>query len=219
MSLNVVAIDGPSGAGKSTVAQGAATQLGFRLLDTGAMYRAAAVGAMQAQIELSHASSVEQLVQSYAIDFDESGTRVRLNGVEVADQIRTLEVGQAASTISQYLGVREHLVRLQQAVISSGGFVLEGRDVTTVVAPHARLKIFLTASIEERARRRWKELQAKGDPVRLQEVVKDVVMRDHRDYTRQESPLQLAEDAVIVETFAMTPDQVIHHVVELYRSS
>jgi cytidylate kinase len=142
---------------------------------------------------------------------------VLLDGEDVSAQIRTLEVGQAASEFSTIAEVREEMVRRQQEIVARGGTVLEGRDVTTVVAPDADVKVFLTASIEERARRRWVEIKQNGQNETLQKVVKDVVERDHRDYTRDESPLQLAEDAVIIESFGLTPEQVADRIVALAR--
>ena len=144
------------------------------------------------------------------IDFQGDDRRiVILNGQDVSEAIRTLEIGQLASTISALSAVRRVLVQLQQAVIEGQNFVLEGRDTTTVVAPDADLKIFLTASIEERARRRWLELGQRGLEDSLQRVVVDVVQRDHRDYSRKDSPLQLAEDAEIIETYGVTPPEIV----------
>lgn len=206
----VVAIDGPSGAGKSTVASGVAQQAGLNSLDTGAMYRAFAIFLRDEGLALESVQAVADAAEHVVIDFDPaSPDRVRVNGRDVADEIRNLEVGQMASQASTISAVRRRLVTLQQAIIARGRWILEGRDVTTVVAPGADLKIFLTASIEERARRRWLEMRNRGVELRLQEVVRDVVERDHRDYTRSDSPLSLAEDAEIIETFGVDPGQVV----------
>lgn len=206
----VVAIDGPSGAGKSTVASGVAQQAGLNSLDTGAMYRAFAIFLRDEGLALESVQAVADAAEHVVIDFDPASTdRVRVNGRDVADEIRNLEVGQMASQASTISAVRRRLVTLQQAIIARGRWILEGRDVTTVVAPGADLKIFLTASIEERARRRWLEMRNRGVELRLQEVVRDVVERDHRDYTRSDSPLSLAEDAEIIETFGVDPGQVV----------
>ena len=215
----MVAIDGPAGSGKSTVAGLLAKRLGLSLLDTGAMYRVAGLVVLQAGISPDDPAEVTQAVAGSSIDLsDDSPNRVFLNGNEITDQIRSLEVGQAASQVSTISEVRKHLVALQQEILARGGRVLEGRDVTTVVAPQADVKVFLTASIEERARRRWIEMGGQGSRDTLQEVVKDVVIRDHRDYTRSDSPLMLAEDAVIIESFGLTPDQVVEKIEALIRN-
>lgn len=205
----VVAIDGPAGAGKSTVSKMVAQALGLPMLDTGAMYRCAGLAALRAGTALDDSQALGALAESLEITFlPGDPQRVILNGEDVTDAIRTPEASATASKVSAHPPVRRALVARQQALVGQGGWVLEGRDTTTVVAPEADLKIFLTASAEERARRRWYELESKGQPMSLQEVVKDVVERDHRDYTRQDSPLILAEDAVIIETFNLSPQMV-----------
>jgi CMP/dCMP kinase len=208
----IIAIDGPAGAGKSTVARGLAKALGLDLLDTGAMYRAFALAAFRNGSEFN----VFELIDQVQIDFGPSPERkIRLDGMDVSDEIRSLEISQMASQLSTVSEVRRAMVAAQQSIISLGNWVLEGRDVTTVVAPKADLKIFLTASIEERARRRWVEMVAKGDTVSLPAVVKEVVERDYRDYTRDDSPLMLAEDAIIVESFGLSPDDIIERIVAM----
>lgn len=208
----IIAIDGPAGAGKSTIARGLAKSLQLDLLDTGAMYRAFALSAFRKGEDFD----VTELINEVQIDFGPSPDRkIRLDGVDVSEEIRSLEISQMASQLSTISEVRRAMVSAQQSIISVGNWVLEGRDVTTVVAPKADLKIFLTASIEERARRRWVEMVAKGDPVTLPAVVKEVVERDHRDYTRDDSPLMLAEDAIIVESFGLSPDDIIERIVTM----
>lgn len=215
----IIAIDGPAGAGKSTVAKLVGELMDLELLDTGAMYRAFALASIQQQIDITKKDHVSDLLARSKITFSESfPKRIMLNGDDVADSIRTLEISQLASQLSAISEVRRSMVQAQQEIISSGNWVLEGRDVTTVVAPNANLKIFLTASIEERARRRWVEMINRGEPVRLQEVVKEVVERDHRDYTRDDSPLMLAEDAVIIETFDVSPQVISEKIVALAQS-
>lgn len=212
----VIAIDGPSGAGKSTVAGFVSKQLFCPLLDTGAMYRCVALAAMKSEITEATESSIQGLLDEIQIRFSgEDGRTVLLNGEDVSAEIRTMQVSQQASRLSTLSNVRAHLVKQQQAIIAVGSWVLEGRDVTTVVAPSADLKIFLTASIEERARRRWVEATGRGEKLRLQEVVKEVVERDHRDYTRDDSPLQLAEDATIIESFGVTAEQVAQKIMAM----
>jgi len=212
----IIAIDGPAGAGKSTVAKLVGAELGLDLLDTGAMYRVFALSASRTGVTESDQASIGALLSETKIGFTEpQPRRATLNGVDVADEIRSLEISQLASQLSAISVVRRAMVEAQQQIIYTGNWVLEGRDVTTVVAPNADLKIFLTASIEERARRRWVEMTDRGEDVRLQDVVKEVVERDHRDYTRDDSPLMLAEDAVIIETFDVSPVQVAKKVIAL----
>ena len=210
-----VAIDGPAGAGKSTVAKLVAQKLGLVVLDTGAMYRALALVALREGVQ-----DDPHLVTLLAADltFVLEGGSVSVEGADVTEAIRTLEVGQWASKLSTAPEVREALVAKQQAIARSGGYVLEGRDVTTVVAPEADIKVFLTASIEERARRRWLEMKQTDPTIRLQSVVVDVVERDHRDYSRPHSPLTLAEDAHVVESYGLTPKQVADAIVMLVPS-
>ncbi len=217
MSKLIIAIDGPAGAGKSTVSQLVAAKLGLRLLDTGAMYRCVALAASRDGLKSdSKPSLLVQIAESVHIDFKAGNPqKVMLNGEDVTSAIRTLSIGQLASEISVHSGLRKVLVQKQKEILAEGDFVLEGRDVTTVVAPEAQVKVFLTASIEERARRRWLEMRDRGDERRLQNLVKDVVQRDHRDYTRADSPLQLAEEAVIVESFGLTPEQVAQRIIDL----
>lgn len=215
----VIAIDGPAGAGKSTIAKLLADHLGIRLLDTGAMYRAFAVAAHREGISVDDAGSLGELAARTNVSFGEGDpSPVLLNGEDVSSEIRSLEIGQMASQASTVSAVRRRMVELQQAIVSRGNTILEGRDVTTVVAPQSDLKIFLTASIEERARRRWHEIRERDPSARLTEIVKDVVERDHRDYTRQDSPLMLAEDAWIVESFGLTPVEVVDLILERLES-
>lgn len=211
----VIAIDGPAGAGKSTIARLLSDHLGIRLLDTGAMYRAFAVAAQREGVSVDNAEALGELAGRTNVSFAEGDPPpVLLNGEDVSSEIRSLEIGQMASQASTVSAVRRRMVELQQAIVAKGNTILEGRDVTTVVAPQADLKIFLTASIEERARRRWHEIRERDLAARLTEVVKDVVERDHRDYTRQDSPLMLAEDAWIVESFGLTPVEVVDLILE-----
>lgn len=208
----VVAIDGPSGAGKSTVAALVAQGASLEPLDTGAMYRALGLALNRAGVDPHDAKAASAVAAGIAIGF--SGGRVTLDGTDEEDFIRSLEVGQIASIASTHAEVRERLVGQQQRIISRGRWIVEGRDATTVIAPSAPVKIFLTASIEERAKRRWLQLEGSADRPPLPEVVKDVVTRDHRDYTRPVSPLMLAEDAVIIESWDRTPAQIAEQILE-----
>lgn len=211
----VVAIDGPGGAGKSTVAKMLAKELGIRYLDTGAMYRALGLKAMRAGLSRDDGPAAAKIMESTEITVrDGEPLRVLLDGEEVNDSIRSLEIGDWASSLSTDKVVRSLMVSQQQAIIAAGGFVLEGRDTTTVIAPNADLKVFMTASLEERARRRMLELQARGEVVDFQTVRNQIEERDHRDITRHNSPLKVADDARIVETAGRTPEEV----VEIIRS-
>lgn len=212
----MIAIDGPSGAGKSTVAGLISKRLGIPLLDTGAAYRAAAIHCLNRNIDLADQSAIAMAVGKAKVELSgDSPNKVFLNGEEITDQIRTLAIGEAASKISAYPEVRLVMVSLQKRILAQGSRIIEGRDVTTVVAPDADLKIFLTASIEERARRRWRQLQGTDPSLTLQQVVIDVVKRDHRDYTRHDSPLMLAEDAHIIESYGLTPDETVEKILNL----
>ncbi|MGV3619031.1 MAG: (d)CMP kinase [Fimbriimonas sp.] len=197
----VIAIDGPAGAGKSTVAKILAKELGIRYLDTGAMYRAVALKASRAGIGSDDAAGVAGLIAGTEIGFGEGDPQpVLLDGEDVTSEIRTLEIGELASSLSVHSEVRRGLVAMQQRLCEQGGVILEGRDTTTVVAPNADVKIYMTASLEERATRRTRELEAKGIPSDFEHVRSQISARDHRDITREDSPLRVDASAHLVET-------------------
>lgn len=213
-----IAIDGPAGAGKSTVAKTVAKELGYIYVDTGAMYRAVALQLLREGIPLTEESAVSDAVASVEVSicYDENGLQqVLLNGENVSGLIRTEEVGGAASTTSQYRAVREKLVALQQQLAVRESVVMDGRDIGTKVLPQANLKIYLTASVEVRALRRYKELLEKGMQPVLEEIAEEIAERDYRDMHRAESPLVQAEDAVLVDTSEMKLDEVIDHILAL----
>jgi len=215
----IIAIDGPVGSGKSTVARGVAELLGYTHLDSGAMYRALALKASRCGVSLSAAAALVTLSRETHIDLERGadGQRVLLDGEDVTLAIRTAEVSQAASHVAVIPGVRQVLVDEQRRAGSRGGVVMEGRDIGTVVFPHAELKIFLNASVEVRAERRWREDQLKGDGLTLAQVVEEVRERDLRDRSRVASPLVRAEDAVLVDNTAMDAVETARLIVQLAR--
>jgi len=219
-----IAIDGPAGSGKSTVARRVAAMLDYLYLDSGAMYRAVALKALERKSPLDNDAQLEALARETHIELkaptreqEAAGlkNRVFLDGREVTEQIRTAEVAQAASRLATIAGVREVLVAEQQRAGYGGGVVMEGRDIGTVVFPSAELKIFLDASQETRAQRRWKEHQEKGDDVTLIEVLQEVRERDKRDRERKVSPLVKAKDAVLVDNTAMGIEETARLIVFL----
>lgn len=211
MSSNLtIAIDGPAGSGKSTVAQRLAKEFGLRFLDTGAMYRCVALLARQNGLGPGDGAKAAELADASTIGFQEGDPqRVLLNGEDVTESIRTLEIGELASELSAHSAVRRVLAERQKAIVSAGGFTLEGRDTTTVIAPNAKIKVYLTATAEVRARRRCDELSAKGENADFEEVKRTIIERDERDTTRLDSPLKVAPDAHVIDTSEMTIDEVL----------
>jgi len=219
-----IAIDGPAGSGKSTVARRVAAMLGYLYLDSGAMYRAVALKALERKIPLEEDAQLVQLarethieLKAPAADQEAAGlkNRVFLDGREVTTEIRTGEVAQAASRLATIAGVREVLVAEQQHAGEGGGVVMEGRDIGTVVFPWAELKIFLEASPETRVQRRWMEHREKGETFTVEQVLQEVRERDERDRERKVSPLVRAEDAVLVDNTAMGIEETARLIVML----
>jgi len=213
----IIAIDGPVGSGKSTLARRVAAMLGYIYIDTGAMYRSVALKALRHGVPLEASDRLTALAGETRIDlraFD--GTQqVFLDGEDVTAAIRTPDVAQAASKVAVVPGVRKVLVAEQRRAGEKGGVVMEGRDIGSVVFPDAQLKIFLTASPEVRAERRWREHQQKGDAIDLARTLEEVHERDRRDRERTTSPLVRAQDAVVVDSTAMEPEEVARLVVML----
>jgi cytidylate kinase len=224
-SRPIVAIDGPAGAGKSTIARRLADVLGFVLVDTGAMYRAVALAAQRADVPWADGDRIgnlaRELVARDALGFErdpERGVLVRLDGADVTDAIRTPEIGMGASTVSAHKAVRDALLAMQRQAGRSGGVVLEGRDIGTVVFPDADAKFFLTARPEVRARRRFDELTAKGARVSFEETLEDVRRRDEQDTTRPVAPLRQAPDATLVDSSEMGIDEAVTRMADRVRA-
>jgi cytidylate kinase len=206
----IVAIDGPSGAGKSTLAKKLAEKLGFIYLDTGAMYRALALKILRQKVDLADEQKLAQLVNSTAVDLQGDGAELRviLDGENVASEIRTPAVSQMASKASALKLVRDRMLELQRRLGERGSVVAEGRDIGTVIFPDAQVKIFLSASAAERARRRCAELRAAGQPVDVEVTLREIEERDKRDSERALAPLRKAEDALMIDSSNSTADEV-----------
>lgn len=212
----IVAIDGPAGAGKSTISRKLAERLGFTLVDTGALYRTVALASSRAGIDFEDANGVTaialRLVEKRELKFERGSSgkvRVLLGGEDVSEAIRSAEMSRGASLVSAIPGVRAALLDLQRQAGESGGVVLEGRDIGTVVFPDAEVKFFLTASPEVRAKRRFEELRGKGHDVSYDETLADVRMRDRKDSEREIAPLKQAEDAILVDSSGRSIDDVL----------
>ena len=212
-----IAIDGPSGAGKSSIARTVAEELGFIHVDTGAMYRAVGLYAIRHDC-LEPAQLIPQLEDiTIELKFIGGAQRVMLCGEDVSDHIRTPEVSMAASRVSAIPEVREHLLDLQKRIAAENNILMDGRDIGSVILPHADLKIFLTASDEERASRRYLELREKPDCPSYEEVLADIRQRDDNDMHRATAPLRQAEDAVLVDTTNMGFHEVVAHITAMIR--
>jgi cytidylate kinase len=216
MKRSIVAIDGPSGAGKGTVARGVAARLGYRHVDTGAMYRAVAWKAMHEGVDPHDETAVAALARRATFDLEEG--RVIIDGHDVARAIRTPEIDAAAAAVARHPAVRETLVRRQRDLGAGGGVVMEGRDIGTVVFPHADVKVYLDASPEERARRRASDPAHGASAARaLDEVATALASRDLSDSTRAVAPLTRAADAVVIDTTGLPIDAVVDRVMEMVR--
>lgn len=212
----VVAIDGPAGAGKSTVAQLAAKKLGYTYIDTGAMYRAVAWKVLQQGGDVTD-EKILAVVPTIDVDlsYENGRTTVRVDGRDVTGEIRTPEVSHIVSKVAALGPVREKMVDLQRKMATRGGVLMDGRDIATNVLPNADVKIYLTASIKERAQRRYKELCEKGLTVNLADIQRDIAARDKADMEREISPLVKADDAVLLDTTGLTIDEVVTKILEM----
>ena len=215
----IIAIDGPSASGKTTVSRLLSQELGVEHIDTGAMYRAFALFAMKNGADLDDEKSVEPLLKNFHVDFkrDERGLRIFMNGIDVTEEIRKKEMGNAASRVSVHKAVRLKMVSIQRSIGRKMGGIFDGRDIGTFVFPDADLKIYLTASLEERAKRKLKEWREKGIDGTLEEAKRDVMERDKRDSERALAPLSKAEDAVEIDTTHLSPEEVIERILKILK--
>ncbi|MCB9681521.1 MAG: (d)CMP kinase [Alphaproteobacteria bacterium] len=214
-----IAIDGPAGSGKGTVARGVAHALGYRYVDTGAIYRAVALEARRRGVSWDDGPALAALAGALHLDFvwDDDVLRVVVDGQDVSRAIRDDEIGTGASTVSRHPAVRDALLALQRSLGARGAVVMDGRDIGTVVLPDAALKVYLDADLDERARRRHEELLRRGENVHLAEVVAAMTARDRQDMERATAPLRQADDAVRVDTTALTVPVVVARVLTLAR--
>lgn len=215
-----IAIDGPAGAGKSTIAKNIAKQLGFIYVDTGAMYRAMAVFFIDNGVNTESEDDIENACTKVSINitYENGIQQIILNNTNVTGRLRTEEVGNTASKTAVYSSVRRKLVELQQEIAKTTDVVMDGRDIGTCVLPDATCKIYLTASVETRADRRFNELQAKGIEADIEEIKADIADRDYRDMNREVSPLKQADDAVLVDSSDMNIEEVTEAIINIYKN-
>ena len=214
-----IAIDGPAGAGKSTIAKKVAEKLNFIYVDTGAMYRGLAIHFLDKGIQPQETEKVIEACKDaeVTIAYEDAVQHVYLNGKDISSRLRNEEVGNMASVTSAIPEVRKKLLELQQNLAKTQNVIMDGRDIGTCVLPHADVKVYLTASVETRAKRRYQELQEKGEDCNLEEIAHDIEERDRRDMTREIAPLKQAEDAVLVDSSDMTIAEVVKTIVDLCR--
>lgn len=214
-----IAIDGPSGTGKSTTAKILAKELSFIYIDTGAMYRAVGLYCFRNNIDIEDEEKVKSILDKIDINifYKDGNQEIELNGEIVSKEIRENHISHYASVVSQYKDVREKLVSLQQNLAKKNSVIMDGRDIGTVVLPDAELKIYLIASDEVRAERRYKELLEKGQNVEYQKILEELKERDYRDSHRENSPLKRADDAIEVDNSNMTIEEVVEKILELFK--
>lgn len=218
MSMNrlSIALDGPAGAGKSTVARLVAKGLGFNYIDTGAMYRAVTLLILRHVYDFDDEDLLTVLAENADIDLThdpQASTRVYLNGEDVTDSIRDPEISRYVSRVAKIPGIREQMLQMQRKMGARGNVIMEGRDIGTAVLPDADFKFFLTASTEERAKRRQAELASKGHLIELEDLIKEITQRDYIDSSRETAPLKPAPDAEIIDCTDLTIEQVVEHII------
>ena len=212
-----VAVDGPAGAGKSSISKIVAKKLGYLYIDTGAMYRSVTWAVLHNHIDVNNQKAVEALLPELDLTMEASddSCKVFIAGQDVTDFIRTPQVNNAVSIVASYKGVRQYLVERQRLMAEAGGVILDGRDIGSVVLPDAELKIYLTASVEARAMRRYLEVKGTSNEQPLEDIKESVMQRDDMDKNRKESPLIQVEDAVLVDSSEMTFDETVEHILHL----
>ncbi|WP_458407848.1 (d)CMP kinase [Anaerotignum sp.] len=217
MKRFAIAVDGPAGSGKSTVAKTIARKLGIIYVDTGAMYRTVALHCKQNNIAWEQEAEVAASLDSLKMKIvpEEGGQMIFLNDVDVTADVRTAEIGKGASAVAAYPKVRERMVELQQEMAKEHSVIMDGRDIGTVVLPDAEVKIYLDAGVEERARRRVGELEAKGETADFEEIKKMIIQRDYNDMNREHSPLKKADDAVVLDSTSMTVEEVQQAILDI----
>jgi cytidylate kinase len=219
---NIITIDGPAGSGKSTVAKILARELNLKYIDTGAMYRAITLLALQNNIDCKDEESILKLARNINLELDSNSvdeskyTTVKIDGKDITEEIRSREVGSAVSIVSKLSGVRKYLVSLQRKFIQGGNAILEGRDTGSVVCPDAALKIYLTASLDERIKRRDLQIRKKGQFLEINIIKKEIISRDRIDSSREDSPLIIPENGIIIDTSKLSVKGVVEKIKKLY---
>jgi cytidylate kinase len=219
---NIITIDGPAGSGKSTVAKILARELNLKYIDTGAMYRAITLLALQNNIDCKDEESILKLARNINLELDSNSvdeskyTTVKIDGKDITDEIRSREVGSVVSIVSKLSGVRKYLVSLQKKFIQGGNAILEGRDTGSVVCPDAALKIYLTASLDERIKRRDLQIRGKGQFLEINIIKKEIISRDRIDSSREDSPLIIPENGIIIDTSKLSVKGVVEKIKKLY---
>ena len=217
MKRFAIAVDGPAGSGKSTVAKAVARKLGIIYVDTGAMYRTVALHCKQKGVAWEQEAEVVSALDSLKMKIvpEEGGQKIFLNDVDVTTDVRAAEIGKGASAVAAYPKVRERMVELQQEMAKVNSVIMDGRDIGTVVLPDAEVKIYLDAGVEERARRRVGELEAKGETADFEEIKKMIIQRDYNDMNREHSPLKRADDAISLDSTSMTVEEVEQAILDI----
>jgi cytidylate kinase len=214
---DVIAIDGPGGAGKSTIAALLAEELGYLHLDTGAMYRAVTLAALEKNIDFNDSESLTKVAENINIDFNQAG-EIFIDGRNVSQEIRSQKVNRHVSETASVKEIREIMVKKQKKIAEENKVVMDGRDITTVVLPDAKYKFYLTASIEERARRRYEEMKSKNITVDIEEIKNNIKERDKKDSQREHSPLKKADDAVLIDSTNLSIEEVIEKMKKVIKS-